>query len=78
MTVSGRFYHSGHGFVDLSTTAALRFYSFDDNPSQGELRFDGAGATYVRLVVVDNISYEIYAETDGVAPEDYGPVLHNW
>jgi hypothetical protein len=77
LTVSGRFYHSTHGFVDLSTTLALRYYTFDDNPSQGELRVDGAGATYARLVVLSNTQYQIFAEIDGVPPEDYdsGPQL---
>jgi hypothetical protein len=68
MTVSGRFYEPAHGFVDLTTIAPLRVYDVDEYPSQGELRFDGLGATYARLVVIDNTQCQVFADSDPFTP----------
>jgi hypothetical protein len=78
ITVSGRFYDPVHGFVDITTIAPLRVNFADEYPSQGQLRFDGLGGTYARLVVIDNTQCQVLADTDGNTTEDYdsGPI--NW
>ncbi len=77
ISFSGRFYDSIEGFVDVSTPEEIKIYEFDEYPTSGVLRVDGAGSTYARLRFIDNTSFEIFADVDGIPGEEVhiGPLL---
>jgi hypothetical protein len=76
--LSGRFYDPVHGFVDLTTSTPLLVYDVDEYPTQGELRFDGLGATYARLVVIDNAQCQVFADTNGDTTEEFDSGVILW
>jgi len=65
ITVSGRFYHHDHGYVDLTTITPLQVYPQDEHPSGGMLQYDGAEGKSVRLTFLSAVSYQVTAELTG-------------
>ncbi len=79
--ISGRVYHSDHGYVDLSTDpasplaapfsfgaaapAALAILVGDDNPSSGGVLMVGDKGTAALLHPLDALEYEIIVNSDG-------------
>ncbi len=80
-SVSGRVYHSDHGYVDLATDpasalaapftfatsapAALTILPGDDNPSSGGVLMVGDKGTAALLHPLNGLEYEILVNTDG-------------
>lgn len=79
--ISGRVYHSDHGYVDLATDpasalaapftfatsapAALTILPGNDNPSSGGVLMVGDKGTAALLHPLNGVEYEILVNTDG-------------
>jgi hypothetical protein len=42
VALSGRFYHSEYGYIDITTTSNLDYSNFNDGPGFGAIRLKGA------------------------------------
>lgn len=67
ISMSGRFYHPDHGYIDITTPTAtpFRYMASDIYPSQGVLVLTGAGGATVKLTVIDNTQLQIEADANG-------------
>jgi hypothetical protein len=68
--LNGRYYDHDYGYVDVITEEPFRVYDNEDWPATGILAMQGAegeqgGNTMARLVVLEEGSYQIEADTDG-------------
>jgi hypothetical protein len=67
-TVTGRVYHSAHGFVDAATLAPLRFTAIDQEfPEEGYLLLSGSENRRIRVMAnsVTMVTLEVDANGDG-------------
>src|ERR1051325_10183640 len=68
-TVSGRVFHSAHGFVDINTTVPFHFDNFSQEfPSTGQLVLTGANRAAIRLTALSTklLSLGLDLNGDGV------------
>ncbi len=65
MTITGRYYHPEHGYVDIATIDALRINDFDQFPSSGQIIITGASGSKARLTVINNTQYDLDVDADG-------------
>jgi hypothetical protein len=71
MTISGKYYDSAHGYVTLTTDNVLRIGPGGIYPMEGTLRVSGAKGTAAWLIVNDQYTYHVEADTDGNGIHDY-------
>ncbi len=64
-SISGRFYHPDHGYVEVVTTQPIRINSSDLNPYYGLITVNGAGGSSSRLTVISNTQYTLDIDEDG-------------
>jgi len=64
-TLSGRYYDPDHGYVDIATELAVRTELLAAAPSQGILRFTGAGGSAARLSFHADGSYGVEVDPAG-------------
>lgn len=62
--ISGRYFHSDHGFVDLTTDATIVIDYRYEWPRQGTITFSGSGRTSVRLTFEQDRIF-VGADLDG-------------
>ncbi len=67
LVASGRFYHSDHGFVDISTVNPLNYSSINQSypDAGGPLVLSGAGDRSLRILPVTAASVALIADFDG-------------
>lgn len=78
MTISGRYYDSAYGYVTLTTDDVLRMGPGGIYPMEGILRVAGAKGTAAWLIVNDQYTYHVEADTDGDGIHDYIGVRTHW
>ena len=65
-TISGAVYHSAHGFVDVSTSTALSFGSFNQLfPGSGQMQFTGSGGRSIRATALSAMLLRLDLDFDG-------------
>lgn len=67
MTISGRFYHSEHGYVDIVTTTELVFGDGDE-PESGVMEITGAEGAKIKLQITTQdmtTYYVVFVDLDG-------------
>lgn len=81
-TVSGRIYLSNHGYVDITTPTALRFYVGYDLPSRGQMVVTGVGGNSAQLTVIEGVpvssGYYVEADLDGIPGYEWRGVDRSW
>ncbi len=65
MTITGRYYHPEHGFVDIVTNTALQINVADQWPNVGQMTITGASGSKARLTVISNTQYTLEVDADG-------------
>jgi len=65
MTITGRYYHPEHGYVDIVTNTALQINVADQWPNVGQMTMTGASGSKTRLTVIDNTQYTLEVDADG-------------
>jgi len=65
MTITGRYYHPEHGYVDIVTNTALQINVADQWPNAGQMTMTGASGSKTRLTVIDNTQYTLEVDADG-------------
>jgi hypothetical protein len=65
--ISGEFCHSVHGCVTVVTEAPFRYYGNDLWPTSGALVVTGAAGRRVRLTALNNTTYQVEWDLDGIA-----------
>ena len=65
--LSGKIYHSVHGFVAVSTTTALRAYAADDYPTSGVMKLVGTSNSAVIVTFTSNDTYTLQIDSNGDA-----------
>ncbi len=65
MSISGRFYHPDHGFIDIVTNQAFLVNYSDLFPFLGQMTITGANGSSARLTVIDNTQYTLEVDEDG-------------
>jgi hypothetical protein len=76
LTMSGRFYHPDHGYVDVSTPTPFRINSGDEWPSSGVLMVTGENGS-AKLTVLSTTSFQIDIDTNGDGASDQ-TTTGNW
>ncbi|MEE8327355.1 MAG: hypothetical protein V3R32_00990, partial [Nitrosomonadaceae bacterium] len=59
MTITGRYYHPEHGYVDIATIFPLQFDFFNQWPVNGQMTITGASGSKARLTVISNTQYTL-------------------
>ncbi len=65
MSISGRFYHPDHGFIEIVTNQAFLINNSDLFPNSGQMTITGANGSSARLTVIDNTQYTLEVDEDG-------------
>lgn len=78
VVITGTFYYPDYGYVTVSTPLPFIFISTDEWPSSGMMLCEGSGNTSAKLTAVDNQFYEIAADTNGDAIDDYFSGVQRW
>jgi hypothetical protein len=65
MTITGRFYHPEHGYIDIVTTDPLGINNFDQFPSSGQIIITGDSGSKARLTATSNTQYTLEVDADG-------------
>jgi hypothetical protein len=78
VVITGTFYYPDYGYVNVSTPVPFIFISTDEWPSSGMMLCEGSGNTSAKLTAVDNQFYEIAADTNGDASDDYFSGMQLW
>jgi len=80
--LSGRIYLSNHGYVDIATATAFRYYAGYEIPSRGQIVVTGAGGNSARLTVIEGVpfssSYYVEADFDGLPGYEWRSIDHLW
>lgn len=81
-SISGRIYLSHHGYVDITTPTAFRYYAGYDLPSAGQMVVTGSGGRSARLTVIDGVpvssGYYVEADLDGLPGYEWRSVDRPW
>lgn len=64
-TISGKLFHSDHGYVVLTTPVPFILYNNDDYPSAGILRIHGLNGTKAELRAINDTNCQLKADCDG-------------
>ncbi len=65
-TISGRFYDSTHGYLDVATTQPLIYEYIDPAyPSNGQLQLTGANGARLRVTVLSELTALLALDLDG-------------
>lgn len=78
VVVSGRFYCSDYGYVDLFTEEALVILDDEEYPSYGRIRAEGDNNSMAWLEFFNANSYIVYVDEDGDGFLDYNSVALYW
>lgn len=77
MSVSGRYYHPDHGYVDIVTTTPFQIGASDEWPSVGQMVVTGASGSKARLTAISTTQYTVEVDADGDDVYD-PPTTENW
>jgi hypothetical protein len=66
MTITGRYYHPEHGYIDIVTNTAFQINVTDQWPNVGQMTITGASGSKARLTVDSNTQYTLEVDADGV------------
>lgn len=64
-TFAGKFYHSVHGFITLSTITTVRAYFADNFPTSGKIKLVGSGNSSILATFTSNNTYTLEIDSDG-------------
>lgn len=64
-SISGRFYHPDHGYVDIVTNLPIRINYSDLNPYDGQITVNGAVGSSARMTMTSNTHYTLEIDEDG-------------
>jgi hypothetical protein len=77
MTITGRYYHPEHGYIDIVTNTAFQINVADQWPNVGQMTITGASGSKARLTATSNTEYTLEVDADG--DDTYETVtLENW
>jgi hypothetical protein len=76
--LNGTFYHPDYGYVILSIDDTFLVYDGDEWPSTGSIFFEGDNSTQAQLVILDNLTCRIEADTDGDSIYDWDSGILKW
>jgi hypothetical protein len=76
--LEGTFYHPDYGYVILSMDNTFLLYDGDEWPSTGSIFFEGDNSTEAQLVILDNLTCRIEADTDSDGIYDWDSGILNW
>lgn len=81
--LNGRFYHSDHGYVDITTPSAFVTENTDSNPNSGVMELTGengeaGGPTKAKLTAISNTQCRVEADTNGDDEYDYDSGIILW
>jgi len=65
MTITGRYYHPEHGYIDIVTNTAFQINVADQWPNFGQMTITGASGSKARLTVDSNTQYTLEVDADG-------------
>ena len=76
MTITGRYYHPEHGYIDIVTNLPFQINYADQWPYAGQMTITGASGSKARVTAVSNTQYRLEVDPDG---SGYGPpTLEDW
>jgi len=78
ISITGRFYHPDHGYVDISTSTPLRINGADDFPSSGIIIAVGSNGTQAQFEALSSTTFRVQADTDGDNVNDFDSGVMNW
>ena len=78
ISLTGRFYHPAHGYVDLSTINMFRTCNSYEWPSSGQLQIVGKEDTKASLVVGSEYFFQVIADTNGDGEYNYSSGQIGW
>jgi hypothetical protein len=78
ISITGRFYHPEHGYVEISTPTPLHINVGDEFPSSGVLELSGANNAKVRLTADSSTTFHVEADKDGDGVFEYNSGPLNW
>jgi len=64
-TLTGRYYDHDYGYVEMTTDTAFKVYTSNILPSEGILILTGDNGTVAKLIVINETSFYVVADTDG-------------
>ncbi len=76
--VSGTFYSPLDGYVELTTPTPMRFYDWDNAPSEGTIILSGDEFTSAMLEFVSSTSFIVYADLDGNGSYEWDSGVKFW
>ena len=77
MTITGRYYHPEHGYIDIETIDPLRINNFDQFPSTGQIIITGDGGSKARITAISYTQYSLEVDPEGDGT--YEPAtIENW
>jgi hypothetical protein len=76
LEISGRFYHSLHGYVDISTPVPFQMGS-TGTIIEGEFMVTGTNQSKAKMTIVSNQEYKISVDSDGDGTFEWDTTL-NW
>jgi hypothetical protein len=65
MTITGRYYHPEHGYIDIVTNTAFQINIADQWPNVGQMTITGASGSKARLTATSNTEYTLEVDADG-------------
>jgi len=65
MTITGRYYHPQHGYIDIQTTWAFQINVADQWPNLGQMIITGANDSRARVTAISNTQYTLEVDADG-------------
>jgi len=65
MTITGRYYHPEHGYVDIVTNTPFQIDFSDQWPNVGTMTLTGASGSKERLIAFSNTQYTLEVDADG-------------
>jgi hypothetical protein len=77
-SVSGRFYHSDYGYVEISTPTPFLIYTGQIWPSQGVMIVTGSNGTKCRLTVTSSTTYVVDVDEDGNGTYEWSSGTLTW
>lgn len=77
ISITGRYYHPSHGYVDVTTTTPFRYMTGDVHPTIGVLVLagDNSGA---RLTIMSSTTYRAECDADGDGTYEWASGVNPW
>lgn len=65
LTITGRYYHPDHGYVEVVTNTPFQIDSADEWPNVGQMTITGDSGGKARLTAVSNTQYTLEVDAEG-------------